>query len=224
MGILLIDSSSAKIEFGYADKNSMLFKKELEPEYNADTLTFFIRDSFISNKIDMKDIEFIGLSNGPGSFTGLRIGSAISKGLCLALGCKLIEISTLDVIANKFIREYKPAAGADEKKISALIFSNTKLQEFYYCEYEASHDKLKRISGYRTDLLKNIITGNNHYIINEKISNIIDSEYRERLTDVSGLSNTEPLYGLVMEGIRQNNFSDYKSSEPFYMKEFVPNI
>lgn len=224
MGILLIDSSSAKIEFGYADKDRILFRRQLEPGYNADTLTFFIRDSFISNQTEIKDIEYTGLSNGPGSFTGLRIGSAISKGLCFSLGCKLVEISTLDVIADKFFQGYKPASYPDKKKITSLIFSNTRLQEFYFCEYEIEGEKLNRISGYRTDLLENIINGNGHYIINEKTDNIINPELQEKITDVSALSNIDPLFGLVLESIRQNNFSDYKTSEPFYMKEFVPNI
>ncbi|HMS33337.1 MAG TPA: tRNA (adenosine(37)-N6)-threonylcarbamoyltransferase complex dimerization subunit type 1 TsaB [Ignavibacteria bacterium] len=223
MGILLIDSSSAKIEFGYADKDIILFKKELEPGYNADALTFFIRDSFISNQVDIKNIKYIGLSNGPGSFTGLRIGSAISKGLCFTLGSKLIEVSTLDVIANKFIQENSPVSVQDEKKITSLIFSNTRLQEFYFCEYEITGEKLNRISAYRTDLLENIIIGNSQYVINEKINNIINSELQDKITDVSALSNIDPLFGLVLESIRQNKFSDYKTSEPFYMKVFVPN-
>lgn len=48
---------------------------------------------------DLKEIDAIALSNGPGSFTGLRIGSATAKGLGLALGRPIIQIPTTDAMA-----------------------------------------------------------------------------------------------------------------------------
>jgi len=45
------------------------------------------------------DIKAIAVAKGPGSFTGLRIGMSIAKGLCLALNVPIIAIPTLDIIA-----------------------------------------------------------------------------------------------------------------------------
>lgn len=50
-------------------------------------------------QFDMKEIDAIAISKGPGSFTGLRIGSATAKGLGLALDCPLVEVSTLQGLA-----------------------------------------------------------------------------------------------------------------------------
>lgn len=224
MGILLIDCSSKKIEFGFADSQSIIFKKELEPEYNADTLTYFIKDTFIKNKTAFREIDYVGLSNGPGSFTGLRIGSAIAKGMCFALGCKLVEVPTLDVIASKFIPQYNATSGSAGRKLTAVIFSNTRTEEFYFCNYEIIPDQLNRISEYSTDRLENIIIKDNFLVINEKLNDNINPEFQERFNDVSELSNIEFLYDLVKDKIKKNNFNDYRTSEPFYMKEFVPNI
>ena len=50
-------------------------------------------------QFEMKEIDSIAISKGPGSFTGLRIGSATAKGLGLALNCPLVEVSTLQGLA-----------------------------------------------------------------------------------------------------------------------------
>ena len=52
-----------------------------------------------SAETDIKDIDAIAISRGPGSFTGLRIGSATAKGLGLAIDKPLVEVPTLRAMA-----------------------------------------------------------------------------------------------------------------------------
>ena len=60
----------------------------------------FIEKILSDTKISAKDLEAIAVSEGPGSYTGLRIGVASAKGLCLALGIPLLAISTTAILAN----------------------------------------------------------------------------------------------------------------------------
>jgi tRNA threonylcarbamoyladenosine biosynthesis protein TsaB len=216
MGILLLESSSKKIEFGYADFEKIIFKEVLGSDYNADALTYFIKESFDENKIEFKEINYVSLSNGPGSFTGLRIGSAIAKGICFSFDskdCKLIELPTLDIIANKL---------KSNKKIIPLIFSNSRTLEFYYCEYKHLSGKLERISDYKIDLIENILKEDAEFIINESLNENIPDDFKNRISDISPASNIPSMLELTKDYIEDKKFGDYQISEPFYMKEFVP--
>lgn len=51
-------------------------------------------------KLKLSDVDYIAVSNGPGSFTGVRIGVSAVKGMAQPLGIKCIEVSTLEAIAK----------------------------------------------------------------------------------------------------------------------------
>lgn len=215
MGILLIDSSAKKIEFGFQKNNELILNKTLDSKDNADTLSFYIQKAFIETDISFDEIEVVSLSNGPGSFTGLRISSAIAKGICFAKGSKLVEISTLDIIANKF---------KNSGKVTSLIFSNSRTNEFYFCEYEIEPGSFKRISEYRIDFIENIFSeSDTKYLINESLGENIPEKFREILTDVSEISGIKSLAELTEKAVSKGKFTDFKISQPFYMKEFIPN-
>lgn len=215
MGILLIDSSSKKIEFGYYINNEEFIIRTLADEDNADSLIYHINNFFRENKTRPSEIDTISISNGPGSFTGLRIASSIAKGICFASDSKFVELNSLDIIANK--------SSSEGEKVS-LIFSNTKTLEFYFCRYKKNKENLSAISDYGSKKINEIITNeNDEYLINEQISEIIPSQYRQKLTDVSGISGIISMLELTKQHISAKKFNDFRTSEPFYMREFIPN-
>ncbi|MCX6165194.1 MAG: tRNA (adenosine(37)-N6)-threonylcarbamoyltransferase complex dimerization subunit type 1 TsaB [Ignavibacteriae bacterium] len=118
MNILLLESSSKNIEFAFSKSGKIVILKKLDSESNADSLIYIIKQEFESANLDFACLDVVSISNGPGSFTGLRISSAIAKGICFGIGCKLVEIPTLDIIAGKY--NGQPTA----KIITALVFSN----------------------------------------------------------------------------------------------------
>lgn len=87
------------------------------------------------SRIELDEIDFIAVSEGPGSYTGLRIGIATAKGLALGKGKRIIPISTLKALANN-IADF-------EGRIFALIFARAK--ELYYAEYQAENKKLTEV-------------------------------------------------------------------------------
>lgn len=216
MGILLIDSSSRITEFGYIENNKILFEKKSGLSSKADSLIYEIKNSFEEAGVDCRETEIVALSNGPGSFTGLRIGSAAAKGICFTLGSRLITINSLDVTANK-IR----TSGI----VTSMIYSNPRIPEFFYGDYKFESNILKRISEYKTGSIYEVVNERERiYLLNVKITDTIPAEYTELIKDVSDKSSVVSLWELTREAISANCFADYRISEPYYMKDFVPKI
>ena len=67
-----------------------------------------------------------------------------------------------------------------------------------------------------------IINDDAEYLINEKLPVSMPEEFKNEITDVSETSNIDSMHELTVDYIEKNNFGDYRTSEPFYMKEFVP--
>ena len=210
MNILLIDTSSKKIEFAYNKKSDFCILKTLDESKNADDLVYEIKTEFDEQEYCFQDIDFVGLANGPGSFTGLRIGSAISKAICFATGAELIEVNSLDIIAEKYY------LNSDiEKKVIPLIFSGMKSGEFYYAVFE----NCKRVTDYQTSVLEEIIKSNCLFLLNDKVR--FDFPERMRIVNMNDSTNLKALYNVTFRLINDGHISDYRTSEPFYMKQFL---
>ena len=160
--------------------------------------------------MNFQEINYIGLSNGPGSFTGLRIGSAVAKGICVGTNAKLIEVSSLDLIAVKYAEE----SGNKDGLVVPMIFSNSRTFEFYFAEYKGT----ERISDYKIAVLDEFINTNSDFIINEKTDYIFPENLE--VINLSDISNLRALYKITKEHIADNRISDFSQSEPFYMKRF----
>ncbi len=100
MKILGIDSSSLVASVAIVEDDIMIaeyttnFKKT-----HSQTLLPMIDEITKMTGVDIADVDYIAVSGGPGSFTGLRIGSATAKGLGLALDKALVHIPTLEAMA-----------------------------------------------------------------------------------------------------------------------------
>lgn len=70
-----------------------------EPQAHASRLSPLIQDLLRSVDLDVRKLSGVAVTSGPGSYTGLRIGTSTAKGLCYALDIPLLSVPTLDVIA-----------------------------------------------------------------------------------------------------------------------------
>ncbi|MCB0706011.1 MAG: tRNA (adenosine(37)-N6)-threonylcarbamoyltransferase complex dimerization subunit type 1 TsaB [Saprospiraceae bacterium] len=75
---------------------------------HASALTIMIRDLMAACGKSLNSLDAVSLSNGPGSFTGLRVGAAVAKGICFALDKPLIAIDTLKSLAGAIALECEP--------------------------------------------------------------------------------------------------------------------
>jgi len=67
---------------------------------HAVSLLSLIEEVLRDGQCSVRDLEAVGVSSGPGSFTGLRIGCSVAKGLAYATGARLIAVPTLEALAR----------------------------------------------------------------------------------------------------------------------------
>ena len=100
MIILGIDTSAKTASVGLAEDNNIIDDIFLnEGLTHSETLLPMIDRILKNNNLKINDIDAFAVNNGPGSFTGIRIGIAVVKGLVMQSNKPCFEVSTLDSIA-----------------------------------------------------------------------------------------------------------------------------
>ena len=112
-----------------ASQSNILAMKEQDGMLHAGVITGFIDEVLQDAGKEMTSIDAVAVSGGPGSFTGLRIGTSTAKGLCYALDVPMIAIPTLAAIANQLIQNtemaalYIPIIKARKTEVYAAIYN-----------------------------------------------------------------------------------------------------
>ncbi|SFG25049.1 tRNA threonylcarbamoyladenosine biosynthesis protein TsaB [Lachnospiraceae bacterium C7] len=100
MKLLAIDSSGLVASIAVVEDDKLLGEYTINhKKTHSQTLLPMLDEVVKMLELDLSEIDAIAVSGGPGSFTGLRIGSATAKGLALALDKKIVNVPTVDALA-----------------------------------------------------------------------------------------------------------------------------
>ena len=170
---LVIDTSSSYVTVSILKDNTLVheFKKKIDNDI-ASKIMSIINMELVESNVDIKDVEKIFVVNGPGSFTGVRIGVTIAKIIAWALNIKVTPISSLELMAttkvdNKYIvplidaRRGNVYAGVYDTDLNTIVddklVSIVEILRYDNSEYTfISRDEIKGIETIRpdTDILK----------------------------------------------------------------------
>ena len=101
MKILSVDSSSVTASVAITENGNILSEKFINNGLtHSQTLMPMVENAINESGVSINDIDLFAITNGPGSFTGVRIGIASVKGMADALNKKCIAVSTLEAIAQ----------------------------------------------------------------------------------------------------------------------------
>ena len=95
---LAIETATQVCSVALFEGDKLLALKEEGGAYShAEKLAVFIEDLFKQTGLSAKNLDAVAVSKGPGSYTGLRIGVSLAKGLCYGLNIPLLSIDTLKI-------------------------------------------------------------------------------------------------------------------------------
>ncbi len=164
----------------------------------------------------IENLNGLAVSIGPGSFTGLRIGISVCKGLAFSAGLPLVAVNTLDAMAHE--------ARFWRGKLCAVI--KARAEEVYFATYEKDMNSTTRISDYQIvdlgSLIRSTVEGTLMVASPAELSSAFinssvvfpDAGYPV----LSALTVAQ----LGYQKLVQNEFVEVESVEPFYLKDFLP--
>jgi tRNA threonylcarbamoyladenosine biosynthesis protein TsaB len=98
--LLAIDSATRILSIALHDGSRVIAESTWDtPNRHTVELTPGIQSMLDRVHLPISELTMLAVSQGPGSFNGLRIGFSLAKGLAMALGVPLIAIPTLDIVA-----------------------------------------------------------------------------------------------------------------------------
>lgn len=108
--ILGLDSCNQKCSVAIYENNTLLAEKHCnEPNKQAEILFSLIENVLLDSSLVYSDINFLAVTTGPGSFTGVRIGLSAAQGIIIASNILPIGITTLEAVnfcAMEYVRNY----------------------------------------------------------------------------------------------------------------------
>ena len=105
--LLLIESSNEICSVALSQEKSIIQEKYInKPNSHSVYLAPFVNEVLNNARMSINELDGVVISDGPGSYTGLRIGSSLAKGICLGAGIPLMAVSTLKGLAQKALNDY----------------------------------------------------------------------------------------------------------------------
>lgn len=187
------------------------------PFSHSKETTIMIESCLKEAGLSLKDIDAIAISKGPGSYTSLRIGTSIAKGMCYALEKPMIAVDTLQsmALAAKKIAKgdyYIPMIDARRMEVYTAFYD-----EQVICE-KATHALIMDENTFKTELSakKTIVFAGNGA---EKLKKVVDSA---QFTFTSIRCAATHLVPLAAQAYESGTFESIAYFEPDYLKP--PNI
>lgn len=218
MGIILnIETATKNCSVSVADGINILAFKELNEGMfsHAEKLHSFIIEVLAAARLEMKDLDAVGVSKGPGSYTGLRIGVSAAKGLCYALDIPLLSIPTLKCLALQVPYNTKD-------HIVPLL--DARRMEVYSAVFDGQYNEVR-------DTEAEIIDKESFAGLLEKGKVCFLGDGAEKCEKFIVHANAEFIKGrypsakemavLADEKYSKSYFEDLAYFEPFYLKDFV---
>ena len=197
-----------------ADGKTISCKEIAELGYShAEKLHLFIEEVILEAGISLSDLKAIAVSQGPGSYTGLRIGVSAAKGLSYALEIPLLAVDTLASLAQQVV--------AEDGLIVPMI--DARRMEVYSAVFNSKKEKIREVQA-------QIITEESFADISETVYFIGDSNDKVQsiLTKPNFIFLDNHIYpsanemsSLSYKKFQEKDFVDVAYFEPYYLKDFM---
>jgi len=213
--ILNIETATKNCSVSIAKNGETILCKEIAEEgySHAEKLHVFIEEVIEESKISVQDLAAIAVSQGPGSYTGLRIGVSAAKGLCFALNIPLIAVDTLQTLASQ--------AKVSEGKIIPML--DARRMEVYSEVFNANLEIERQIEAEVIDENSFKDFTETVYFVGdcaEKCKPVLTKDNFVFLEDIK-YPSAAAMSKISFDKYQKSDTVDVAYFEPYYLKDFM---
>jgi tRNA threonylcarbamoyladenosine biosynthesis protein TsaB len=225
--IICLETATNLCSVALCDSEGVISLRESnESKSHASVLTVFIEDILRENRIRANDLKAVAVSKGPGSYTGLRIGVSVAKGIAYGASIPLIGVET--TLSMFWGISASQISGTEmDKDLLFCPMLDARRMEVYYAIYDCNGNKIKDISA-------EIINEDSFIKIPESKKILFFGDGAQKCKEVINRKNSffaddymlsaTSMHKPVIQAFNNNNFEDVAYFEPLYLKDFITSL
>lgn len=233
--LLLIETSTALCSVALAEEDKIVAFRESNIDRSHASLTAVYVDEVLKERgIKIQDCDAVCVSEGPGSYTGLRVGVSTAKGLCFGAGVKLLSVNTLEVLfyqslSTDNLKKSKDSTYLNEnvRKFDYIVpMIDARRMEVYTCVFKKDGTQISEIE-------PKIIDENSYadLLLDSKVLFIGDGASKcegvisnPNASFLQCYPKASSMLVPTLRELKEKRFKDIAYFEPFYLKEFVATV
>lgn len=219
--ILLIETSAELCSVALSEDGRIVSEiTGSEPRVHAAMTAPYVKE--VLGDLKVSDCDAVCVCKGPGSYTGLRVGSSTAKGLCFGAGIPLIAVGTLETLYYQALAEGLIPEGC--KRIVPLV--DARRMEVYSAVFSPEGEMLREVRSEIVDgdsFADELASGTTLFLGDgaEKCSRVITSP---AAVFVSCAPKARSMAEPAFKAFNEKRFEDVAYFEPFYLKDFIATL
>lgn len=226
--ILNIETSTEVCSVALARDGIIVHSREnLTGQNHAMLVTVFIEELLAESNLAMEQLDAVAVSGGPGSYTGLRIGVSVAKGICYASRLPLIAITSLEAMAHHVIHHPDRYQLPKTENVLFCPMIDARRMEVYTAFYDKEG---KQVRGIQADIIDHqsylpFLENNSVLFFGNGSAKCRDAINHPNAIFINGIITwAENMIPLSERDFQLQKFVDVAYYEPFYLKDFIATI
>jgi len=218
--ILQIETATTVCSVALSENGNTLAYKEIQQRnVHAEVITLFIGEVLKMANKQYSELSAVAVSCGPGSYTGLRIGISVTKGICYSLDIPFIAIETLEAMTDGMQSEI----ATNNMLFCPMI--DARRMEVFTAVFDADGNKMKPTSAeiIDQDSFSDLLKTNKIIFFGDgaaKCSEVLGTNPNAKV--IPDFQNSAlHLTKKATEKFHAKDFEDIAYFEPYYLKDFI---
>ncbi len=223
--ILCLETATATCSVALNDGLKTLALRECQGQNaHSEKITIFIKEVMEEVGVTYRQLDAVAVSQGPGSYTGLRIGVSTAKGVCYAAGLPLMAIDTLHAMAYGMRERLGDGLQPGDLLVPMI---DARRMEVYCSVFDANLHRIKDTEALVFDETSNLLPLTSQlspvWLFGDgapKLQKLFQGDGNVRIVDGFAPSAAS-MAALADQALKAGEFVDVAYFEPFYLKDFI---